>query len=228
MEQVFGPGNGVLPTWLVTADSELRKDIELILLSAPPLRFERSFSRWQAALEEMRALQQPVQAQQTHIVLIDDRQEPGSLSWLAALKDVSRVLVIALLRNPSDLYLATAFQAGVSGFILMPCSPEQISSAAMSAVSGEITVSPAIMRSMARIGGKMRGEKKSYGLTAREKEVLSLLAEGHLVKELAQRLCISYHTADAHVKSIHRKLSAKNSRSVISIAIREHILDRIG
>lgn len=52
--------------------------------------------------------------------------------------------------------------------------------------------------------------QRMTGLTDREREVLHLMAEGHTDGEIAARLCISVFTAQNHVKSILRKLNARN------------------
>jgi DNA-binding CsgD family transcriptional regulator len=52
-------------------------------------------------------------------------------------------------------------------------------------------------------------------ITVREKEVLQLLAQGLSTKEIASRMCISFHTVESHRKNLRYKFSAKNSTELL-------------
>lgn len=62
------------------------------------------------------------------------------------------------------------------------------------------------------------------GLTAREEEVLRLLAQGMTNSQIAKRLILSSHTVPAHVRSIYTKLDVNSRSSVTRYAIEQHLL----
>ncbi len=64
----------------------------------------------------------------------------------------------------------------------------------------------------------------SSGLTAREVEVLRLLAQGMTNPQIAKRLILSSHTVHAHVRSIYTKLDVNSRSSVTRYAIEQHLL----
>ena len=62
-------------------------------------------------------------------------------------------------------------------------------------------------------------------LTGREKEVLELICKGYTNPEIAEELCVSVHTAKAHVNSIIRKFNASNRTLVTYIAAKKNLID---
>ncbi|OYD08117.1 hypothetical protein CHM34_08385 [Paludifilum halophilum] len=61
-------------------------------------------------------------------------------------------------------------------------------------------------------------------LTAREKQVTQLLAEGYTTKEIAAHLYLSHHTITEHIRTILSKLKAKNRPEAIAKAFRQHLI----
>ena len=161
-----------------------------------------------------------------HIVLVDEAREvPLDLKWITVLREVvSAVLVLAMINDPDDAWLLTAMEMGIAGYLTKPCSYSQISSAVATAINGGISISSDILKRI--IGGARQPatRKNDFRLSRREEEVVRLLVDGKSVQEIAEQLSISYNTADTHLKNIHRKLGVSNSRSVISIALREEIV----
>ncbi len=99
-------------------------------------------------------------------------------------------------------------QAGATGFIARDAAVPDLARAIIAVGRGEIVVPPAlasqVMLALAR--GNVRQERPSDSLTNREKEVLSLLAQGLTNKDIAQRLILSVRTIEAHLRNIYGKL----------------------
>ena len=68
------------------------------------------------------------------------------------------------------------------------------------------------------------GEKGDYGLTAREQEILRLLAEGLLKKEIADALSISVNTVSTHLRRVYDKLHVNTNTGAVAKALREGII----
>ena len=74
-------------------------------------------------------------------------------------------------------------------------------------------------------GGKMAGgELADYALTHREKDILRLMADGLVKKEIADHLDISVHTVNTHIRSIYEKLHVHTNTGAVAKAIREDIV----
>jgi len=83
----------------------------------------------------------------------------------------------------------------------------------------------------AQIAGKilsmfsnLKKGKQTYDLTAREKEILGLVAMGHTKKAIGLELDISYHTVDTHVRHIYKKLQVNCKSEAVAKAIRERLI----
>jgi DNA-binding NarL/FixJ family response regulator len=109
-------------------------------------------------------------------------------------------------------------QAGASGCVLKSDSPRQLL-AAIEAVAA---------------GGKYFTRRTGYAthaggaapprLSAREREIVQLLAEGHTSKEIASRLGIAFKTVDAHRTNIMRRLNVHAVADLVRYAVRERII----
>lgn len=61
----------------------------------------------------------------------------------------------------------------------------------------------------------LTSEVESFRITPREKEILKLIALGYTTKEIAEKLCLSYHTVDKHKKNLRNKLKLKNQSMLV-------------
>ncbi len=104
------------------------------------------------------------------------------------------------------------------GFLLRDASAEELVAAVRAVASGLSVLSPALATQIAR------REVEEVPLTAREIEVLALMADGLPNKAIAARLGISEHTVKFHVGSILAKLGASSRAEAVAIAARKGIL----
>ncbi len=83
---------------------------------------------------------------------------------------------------------------------------------------GAIYLGPKVAASLQSATPQMSVKIKDYGLTNRERQVLSLIAEGHLNKEIAYRLDISIRTVESHRSVIRDKTGGGNAATLARIA----------
>lgn len=101
-----------------------------------------------------------------------------------------------------------AIRAGAKGYILKTSSFDDIAAAILSVIDGGSPMSPQIARYLLGLvtNGPQGGDAPEIDLTARELEVLSVVAKGYKRQEIAERLSISVGTVGNHINSIYRKL----------------------
>ena len=132
-------------------------------------------------------------------VIIADISMP-LLNGIEAVRQIKKtnkdVKVIFLTMHPDVTYAVSALEAGALGYVLKHSAPSELSTAVRSALKGKTYIAPLlegeIMLSPSK-GVQERREEPSH-LTKRQREVLQLLAEGHLAKEIASILNISTRT----------------------------------
>lgn len=131
------------------------------------------------------------------------------------------VLAIAIHRN--DDYFLDIIKAGANGYILKDAEPEDLFNAIRVVKEGEVWLSPGMALILVQ-QLRLYGNDESWGpasVTAREKEVLRLLADGHSVNEVARRLFISPSTVHTHRSNIMTKLGLHSRHDLIEQA-RKH------
>lgn len=134
-----------------------------------------------------------------------------------------RVLILTTFEE--DEYVVAALRAGASGFIGKGAEPEDIVRAVRTIDEGESLLSATatralIERSLRRTAPAMSGAHKDAlaRLTAREREVLLLVAGGQTNQEIASALVISPHTAKTHVNRIMSKVDARDRAQLVILA----------
>jgi DNA-binding NarL/FixJ family response regulator len=112
-----------------------------------------------------------------------------------------------------DAHLFPALRAGAEGYVLKDQSPENLAEMLRGIADGQPPLSPSIARRLLRHFQPLpQPEETGEALTARETDVLRLVAKGLTVGEVAGMLELSRHTVAGYLKAIYRKLSV-NSRA---------------
>ncbi len=129
--------------------------------------------------------------------------------------------VIALTTFDLDDYVFDALRAGASGFLLKDATPEQILTAIRTVAAGEALLAPAVTRRLiAQFAGRPRLTRPARldRLTAREREVLLLIARGLSNAEIAERLSLAEQTVKSHVGALLGKLGLRDRVQAVVLA----------
>ncbi len=132
--------------------------------------------------------------------------------------------IIALSMYSDKRYVVGMLKAGVSGYLLKNCAFDALVSAISAVIANQNYMSPKIadtvMKDYANILESSDSSPSSL-LTAREREVLQLIAEGLKTKDIAAHIHVSVKTVETHRQQIMRKLNAKSVAELTKIALRE-------
>ena len=151
------------------------------------------------------------------VVLMDVRM-PG-LDGIAATRELLAVSpdvrVVVLTTFEQDDYIFGALSAGASGFLLKRTRPEELIAAIHTVAAGDSLLSPSVTRTVIqRVAGQpapvAAEEARLDELTARERDVLELIARGLSNGEIAATLVIEESTVKTHVRHILRKLRLRD------------------
>ena len=129
------------------------------------------------------------------------------------------VRVIILSMHTSEDYIAQAVRAGVSGYLLKNADPVELELALRAAMNQEIYFSPAISKLLVQDYARRLGRDEEP-LTARQREVLQLIAEGKSTKEIALMLDLSVKTVETHRKELMERLGIHDVPGLVRYAIR--------
>jgi DNA-binding NarL/FixJ family response regulator len=137
----------------------------------------------------------------------------------------SEIDVVALTSFGEEERIHAAFEAGASGYLLKDADADDVVAAIRAAHRGEFVLVPAVAR---RLMSSLRAtprDDRHRELTAREVEVLRLVALGRANKEIAAELAISERTARTHVSNILAKLDLRSRTQAALWAAGEGLVD---
>ncbi|KGM55980.1 LuxR family transcriptional regulator [Lysobacter daejeonensis GH1-9] len=137
----------------------------------------------------------------------------------------TRVLVLTM--HQEDEYVLQAVRAGASGYLVKDSAAAELLAAVRNLQAGRGHFGPQAARILAdQLQNPDRGVDDPYGrLTAREREVFHLIAEGLTTKEIARKLDISAKTAENHRTRVLDKLGVRNTAELVRYALRKGLLD---
>ena len=138
------------------------------------------------------------------------------------------VKIVALTIHEDEEYFFQMLAAGASGYVPKRAAPEELITAITVAAAGEVYLYPTMAKLLVRdyLSAEHPAEEKINldGLTSREREVLTRLAEGENNDEIAKVLVISSKTVERHRENIMRKLNLHSRSELVRYAIRKGII----
>lgn len=122
--------------------------------------------------------------------------------------------VVILTTYESDASILTAIEAGASGYLLKAAPPEELLAGIRSVAAGEVALAPSIAATLVR-----RVARPAVTLTAREAEVLALVAQGRSNPEIAVDLFIGEATVKTHLLHVFEKLGVSDRTRAVTKAM---------
>jgi DNA-binding NarL/FixJ family response regulator len=172
---------------------------------------------------------QQYQAYRPDVTLLD--LEMPALDGVAALRQIRlqdpRARVIVFTAFDTDERILQAVQAGAAGYLLKGAPRAEVFNAIRVVFEGGSLLQPVVASKLMRqVTRASETGATSETLTARELEVLKLLAQGLQNKEIAGKLSISERTVKFHVSSILSKLGAGNRTEAVTMALQQGIIEQ--
>jgi DNA-binding NarL/FixJ family response regulator len=201
----------------------VRRGLRAFVETEPELEVIGEAGHGAAALDllaQWRTLGEPL----PDVVLMDLRM-PRMDGTEATARIVSRfpgVRVVVLTSFGEAERVHNALEAGAAGYLLKDAEPGEVAEAIRAAARGEVHLDSAVAGQLVRrISAPRIG---LTALTAREREILALVAEGHANRTIAERLVISERTARTHVSNMLNKLQLSSRTQAALFAIREGLI----
>jgi DNA-binding NarL/FixJ family response regulator len=164
-------------------------------------------------------------------VLLVDVIMPG-ITGLEAVRQVKQrvpqVRSVVFSMHASEAYINEAFKNGACGYVLKGADSDEMVTAVRTVSEGRRYLSPLVSQQVIEAylerAHEFTPREPFDELTAREREVLQLVAEGQTNGEVADRLCISPRTVEIHRAHVMRKLNLKTSSDLVRFAIRKGLI----
>ena len=212
-----------IQVWLVEDNEVFRRNVQRVINSLEGMTCEGSFDSAEATFKALQTNPAPD-------VILLDVQLPG-VDGIAALTEFreaipeTRVIILTVFDDADKIFRAVC--AGASGYVLKASGTDKIGEAIRQVMGGGAPMTPEVAKKVLDAFANsdlLPGEKGDYGLTTREQEILRLLAEGLLKKEIADALSISVNTVSTHLRRVYDKLHVNTNTGAVAKALREGII----
>jgi len=211
--------NSLINIWLVEDNSSYRKSLAAIINSTPGMISSIAFSTCERALKAMETEPFP------DVILLD-----VGLPGMSGIKGIQKFksysadihIVILTIYDDND----TVFNAlceGASGYLLKDSTHDRIVDSIREVLAGGAPLNMHIAQKVLKLFAKINTKKTNYGLTEREKEILQHIVSGLTKQQIADKLFLSFHTVNTHIKNIYKKLQVTTKAAVISKAYKENL-----
>jgi DNA-binding NarL/FixJ family response regulator len=163
------------------------------------------------------------------VVLMDlDMPVMNGVEATRQIRGAAPKIEVVVLTVFDDRTVFEALRAGAGGYLLKGTPLREIVTAIEQALEGGSPISPRVARlvlaSFAERSVRPAPAAAMVDLTPREREILALLVDGETSASLAASLGISLHTANAHIRSIYRKLEVRSRSQAVSRALRDRLV----
>jgi DNA-binding NarL/FixJ family response regulator len=177
--------------------------------------------------ENGRKAVQMVQEKTPDVVVMDVSMPDlnGMEATAQIIESLPETKVIALSMHSDKRFVMGMLRAGASGYLLKDCASQELANAIFQVAGGKKYLSPeitgVIIDDVLQGGSSEELTTASSVLSAREREVLQLIAEGWSTKQIASHLYVSIKTIETHRRQIMKKLDLHNIADLTKYALRE-------
>jgi len=217
--------NEMKPIYILLADDHriLREGIRALIEDQEDMQVVGEAEDGQATLKMVSQLNPDVVVMDIAMPLLNGLEATRQIR-----RDFPQVKVLILTMHENEEYIRQVLTAGALGYVLKDAAARDLLGAIRTVYQGEAVLSPAITRLVIEDylrWGDIRPEDTTNGLTAREREVLQLIAEGYTNKEIAEILSLSVKTIQSHRTNLMNKLDLHDRGELIKYAIQKKIID---
>jgi len=215
--------NDQIKIMLVEDNQEYSEVIKLAISRRDGMELTAAFTTAEIALRSLRSEEYI----SPHIILLDLRLPGmGGLEALPYFKEMTpEAKIIILSQSDAESDISEAISKGASGYLLKSSTIAQIKDGIRAVAEGGVILDPTVAKFVLQEYKSNRPILSvNKALSNRELEVLGLLAEGKVKKEIGDTLSISYGTVDTHIRRVYQKLDVNNAAGAVSMAFRMGIL----
>ncbi|HEY7751117.1 MAG TPA: response regulator transcription factor [Ignavibacteriaceae bacterium] len=214
------PGKKI-QTIVIEDNSLFRKTLTGFINQSPELVCSRNFASCEDALETMER-----ESIDPDIIFLDIGL-PGmngieGISHLRNTAPSAKIIILTIRDDDETIFKAIC--SGASGYLLKDSTSEKILDSIKEVLNGGAPMNSSIAARVLKMFKEFVPAQGDYSLTKREKEILKLLVDGLSKNIIAEKLFLSYHTVDGHIRKIYEKLEVHSASGAVAKALKENLI----
>lgn len=210
-----------ITVWLIEDNRTFRDTVSRVIEKSDDMTCPFTFPSCETALSALGREAAP------DVILLDVGL-PGmsgieGIGRIKALSPSTHAIILTVFDDQEKVVRAIC--AGASGYLLKTSPVKEITAGIRDVMNGGAPMNGRIAKMVLGMFTKVAPRPNSdYDLTERERDILRLLVEGLVKKEIADRLNISFHTVDSHLRNIYTKLHVNSQTGAVAKALREGLV----
>jgi DNA-binding NarL/FixJ family response regulator len=212
--------------WLVEDNHAFRSSVQRVINQLDGMCCDGTFESVEDAFAGLES-----ESEAPDVILLDV-QLPGldGITALGGFKERApdaRILILTVFDDADKIFRAVC--AGAAGYMLKSAGIDEIGEAIRQILDGGAPMTPKVARKVLDVFSRVEFDAEQapavdYHLTGRERDILRLMADGLIKKEIAENLEISVHTVSTHLRSVYEKLHVNTNTGAVAKALREGII----
>lgn len=200
---------------LIEDTTDIREMWQILINSSDGFSCDHAYHTAEAALEDD-------DISQVQVFLVDvDLPGISGIEFISRLKPVNpKVQFIVCTVYEDEQKIFDALAAGATGYLLKSTSPSRLMESITEVFNGGSPMSLSVARRVVQYFSQPKFSQEAEVLTKREREILELLSQGLLYKEIAAKLGLSKGTVHIHIHNIYEKLQVDNRTEALNKAFR--------
>ncbi|NUN69888.1 MAG: response regulator transcription factor [Bacteroidetes bacterium] len=206
---------------MLVEDNELfQKNITQLLNAQDGMRCDHVFASCEEAIGALDTIKPPDVV--LHDIGFEGMSGITSVSIIKRRLPSTQIVMFTVYEDSDNIF--DALCAGATGYLVKSSSEAMILQAIRDVLAGGSPMNPTIARKAIELFTRMHSVSKDYGLSEREREILEEIVEGYGNREIAEKLLISRHTIDAHLRKIYEKLHVHTRTEAATKALKERLV----
>ncbi len=210
--------------WLVEDNQIFATGVQRVLNHMDDMKCGGHYSSVEKAFAALESGRKP------DIILLDV-QLPGmdgisALSHFKSMAPEAKVVILTVIDDAEKIFRAVC--AGASGYMLKSSSSAQIAEAIKQVIDGGAPMTPEVARKVLDTLADNEDQKDqkdaTYEITPRQRDILRLMADGLVKKEIADALNISINTVSTHMQRVYEKLHVTTNTGAVAKALRKKLI----
>ncbi|MEI7906915.1 MAG: response regulator transcription factor [Bacteroidota bacterium] len=209
-----------ISAWVVEDNALFQKTLMSLINDQKDMKCDRVFSTCEEAVETVQSAAAPDVI--LHDIGFSGMNGISSVEMIKGLRPKVQIIMVTVFDD--DEHIFDALRAGATGYLLKSSTEKIIVDSIRDVIAGGSPMNSSIARKVVEYFSQNPKDSLEYSLSPREKEILELVIRGFSNNMISEKMLVSVHTVDAHLRKIYEKLQVHSRAEAASKALKEKLI----